>query len=348
MLGVRFFRQTLWPSLLQQKEKLKAFLRQRDRLRQELEKCRSELATLRAGMEGLAHAHGRLLRNYNDQVQHNRALERRLQPADGGEAPRDLDAGHLPLNARGLDLGAFPPLSASAATTEKLVSTRYGFIFVSVPKAASRSILEALWQIHGDGAGAFIFEGSPQELFTRYPAFWSYLKIAVVRHPFRRAVSCYIDKVLDADSRKKTLFRRVGLETPPASFAAFVDFLGSDQGKDELSDRHWTSQAALLGDIHGNLWIDRFARQESLEGDLQSILDRLGLKLPPLRKVNERREHLNLADGAERQAMDDRYYHTPEIEAQLRARYRADYELFGYRDLEPRGATDQNPAASSV
>jgi len=346
--------------------KVNALMARRDELKRDVrfrieenESLKREIETLRDGMSGLAYAHGRLVTNYNDQLRSNRTLLVRLgelrsqltelmaEKDPSGTKLVEAEALQLPALpasqngdtsyvTRPFNVAALRTLSKMAVSTEKFVSTKYGFIYLAVPKAASQSVIRALWELHPGATGAFVSTLSLQELFSRHPAYWRYLKFSVVRHPFARAVSCYIDKVLDADPIKSAIFARVGEANLPSSFEEFVGFLCQARNQDENSDRHWVSQSALLTDLEGNLLVDHVARCESLEADLGGILGRLGLALPPMRRVNVRSEHLSLNSDTlcEQASLDDAHYHTPELEARLRERYRRDYDLFGYAELK--------------
>ena len=82
--------------------------------------------------------------------------------------------------ARSPDLGA-----------EKIISRKYRYIWLCVPKAASRSIMAALQGITPDDE---IFTGtSAAELFAQRPEARDYYSFAFVRNPYTRALSFYAD-----------------------------------------------------------------------------------------------------------------------------------------------------------
>lgn len=348
-------KQTLEETIGSLQAKVSALIQRRDELKRDLRvrmeesaAQQQEIVALREGMSGLAFAHGRLVANYNDQLRNNRTqqvrlgeLRARLTELTGGNQPVGDESAVVPASlldtsfvTRPLVISALRTLPKGAASTEKFVSTRFGFIYFAVPKAASQGVIRALWELHPGGIGAFVSTLSLQELFSRHPAYWHYLKFGVVRHPFSRIVSCYIDKVLDADAAKLNLFARVGEGRLPGSFEEFVGFLCQAKNQDDNSDRHWISQSSLLTDVEGNLLVDHVARCESLDADLGVILGRLGLKSPNVMPVNTRTEHIRFASAGdgELSSLDDTHYHSPELEARLRERYRRDYDIFGYGD----------------
>ena len=95
---------------------------------------------------------------------------------------------------------------------EKLISHRYRFIWLCVPKVASRSILYTL-RTHAPIQGSWQFYTSLEDIYERCPETRDYFTFAFVRHPLDRTRSCWADK-LALPSRRK-MFRKTFVEALP-------------------------------------------------------------------------------------------------------------------------------------
>ena len=202
---------------------------------------------------------------------------------------------------------------------EKVVSRRYGFLWICVPKAASRSLIEALLAVD---PGAEIIRGRTlEQIFRDRPAVRGYYSFAFMRHPGRRAFSFYADKHVklarspqaSADFIEPYHGVRRGM-----GFAALCRWLNTPYGSDAFADRHWLSQHRQVRLPDGRL-PDFVGRFERLDADWEMLSSRLGLPRRPLRRINPgppdlaADEHL---DGG--------------TAALLRRRYAADFRLGGY------------------
>ena len=143
-----------------------------------------------------------------------------------------------------------------------------------------------------------------------------YLKIAFVRNPWARLVSCWQNKTIDNLHRtwpnygfyqgmKFSAFARMVVEIPHHE-----------------SDKHWRSMAYDLTDNNGNCLADYVAKCESLAYDWDVargiIAGRRGLQLPavPHRNKSEHRHYST--------------YYTDELAALVGDYYAQDINLFDY------------------
>lgn len=232
-----------------------------------------------------------------------------------GEAMADaLEAGDL-RTARAIGVTAARRPDRRA---EKIVSSRYRFLWIAVPKAASRSLIAALMSADPD---ADLIRGRTlQEIFTARPEVRHWFRFAFVRHPFARTRSFWADKHSRALRQRKA--RRYfidpyhGLE-PGMTFDAFCRWLETPFGSDAFADRHWLSQHLHLRDDGEEPLPGFVGRCERLEEDWREVADRLGF---PRRGL----PRLNPGPLGPRPAVDG----APA--AALRRRYAEDFRLLGY------------------
>lgn len=205
---------------------------------------------------------------------------------------------------------------------EKVILFDKNLLYIAVPKAATRSILEVLLRESADNSSPTVFEGDIASLMRKHPAVGSFFKFTFVRNPWSRTTSCYRDKIMIVDPVRQArhLNMRYGLETG-MPFAAFVEWLNSAEGSDDVADRHWMSQYRILAyDQPDLIQYDFVGRFERLEDDYRALQVATGLALPDL-------PHRLKTQGPKdyRLLYDDR---TAELVAR---RYARDIELFDYR-----------------
>lgn len=231
--------------------------------------------------------------------------------------------------ARSPDLGA-----------EKIISRRYRFIWLCVPKAASRSIMAALQA--GAPDSELVTGRSAAELAALRPETRDYFSFAFVRNPCTRALSFYADLHFShrryagaaARRRKKEnaarFFKRFYGLAETGSFDAFCRWLGTPWASDAVADRHFLSQYLQLR-LGGGRRLDFVGRFENLDADFAHVAGELGLPAPalPLLHTMAGWRATPAALQAARAALRPRL--TEPNKALLRARYARDFELGGYR-----------------
>ena len=154
------------------------------------------------------------------------------------------------------------------------------------------------------------YEHSGLEVLRTYMpiAFHTYHKIAVVRHPYDKVVSAYLfDKWNYEQSHARAILQPEKLGDIPANIHRYVT----------KSERSWTMRHDReLFFAGGQFRIDSIIRFESLEKDLQTLSDCLGLGLDiakalPLKKrivQEEVRQRYRQLITPETKAAIDEYY----------------------------------------
>ncbi len=209
---------------------------------------------------------------------------------------------------------------------EKIVSRRHRFVWLCVPKAASRSLIAALRAADPD---AEVFRGRTlEEVFLARPAARGYPRFAFLRHPRARLASFHADKLAAARrggaAHRWFVAGRHGLAAD-MDFAALCAWLGTPSGADAFADRHWLSQHVQVRDRDGRP-PHLLGAVERLDDDWRAVAGDLGLPRVALPRLNAR------PPGAPRAPALD-----PAAAAALRRRYAADFALGGYADAPPAG-----------
>jgi len=169
-----------------------------------------------------------------------------------------------------------------------LVSKKYKFIFIHIPKTGGTSIAEPDFK---SGQGALIGQlgdddhvqaGHIRAVGLRKCMLenWDeYFKFAFVRNPWDRMVSLYHYFLQDPEKADSILGRQL------AQFSDFNDFCNNLDGV-EL-DSHFDGQISYLIDYEENMLVNYIGRFESIDKDLALICDKVGLsivQLPHYRK----------------------------------------------------------------
>lgn len=209
---------------------------------------------------------------------------------------------------------------------EKLVSRKYRFFWVCVPKAASRSLIMAL--ADADPGVELFREASIEDVLAVRPEAREYFGFAFVRNPYRRALSMYTDKfVVKLEERPGYLNSYHGLSAD-MEFVDICEWLDGPYGADAFANRHWLSQYRHLA---ASGWRPDFVgRVETIEEDLRTVTRRTGLpdlRLPSLNVTANQplaRENAEIAHRLARTCLTDR---TREL---LRRRYADDFRIYGY------------------
>ena len=158
---------------------------------------------------------------------------------------------------------------------EKIVSRKYGYLWLCIPKVASRSIKAVLCKIDEDAeliAGKSVFE-----VFAAYPEARDYYSFAFVRDPCRRAYSLYADKYVQHGEKTRQYFVDPYYGASLSfSFGDLCRWLNTPYGSDAFADRHWLSQTRQLDLGEGRL-PDFVGRHESIDADFRAVCEHLGV-----------------------------------------------------------------------
>jgi hypothetical protein len=201
-----------------------------------------------------------------------------------------------------------------------LISHKYRFIYFPLSKNAS-STLKAELTKPRYATEPFTLDTLDEEILR------DYFKFTFLRDPVSRLASAYQEISLRHELEDSTLSLKpfMQMEEGPARFEAFLD---------ETAENKWDhrlfNQCSLLGDVT----MDFYGRVESLDKDLQSVFDRLGLgrcpELPRLKSRSSRKNrfsynHFNI----------DHQQLTAQQIGRIRHIYRDDVELLQSRCPAP-------------
>jgi len=213
--------------------------------------------------------------------------------------------------------------------TKIIASHKNRFIYVALAKTASSSLKLDLAKNLGIHQGQvhlheIPFEGIDRKFFN--PAYQSYFKFTIVRNPWDRILSCYLNKIKMDKNFNNVFFRngipmtfeRFGVFYAGMSFEQFVDEISDIP--DEIADSHFRSQAFCVLDQSDNLLVDFVGRFENLKSDVERIYSVLNFDCSELPHLNPSPERSHYS----------RYY-TAKTMKQVYERYRRDVEVFGYR-----------------
>jgi hypothetical protein len=144
-------------------------------------------------------------------------------------------------------------------------------------------------------------------------------RIAFVRNPWDRLVSCYADKIL-RDKTHEAMAESIEQYDYYENYMPFADFARAvSRIPDKKANRHFRSQHTFLTDRSGDLMPNRIGYFETLSEDFARMCrehDMPNLELPRF-KVTRRTDYRD-------------YYDAETIDL-VRERYKTDIELFGYK-----------------
>lgn len=188
---------------------------------------------------------------------------------------------------------------------EKVMSRRHRFLYICVPKVASRSLIDALSRAAPDSR--VIHDRTLAQIAAAYPEVRDYYCFAFLRNPLHRAFSfySYIVRVNRQACRKALDFMENyhGMH-PEMTFGEFC---------------RWLSQYRHMQFPDGRK-PDFIGRYECLDADWQRVMERLGLQLVPLARWG---------DGNSGSMVVDEHLEDSVAEL-LKRRYAEDFQLGGY------------------
>lgn len=221
-----------------------------------------------------------------------------------------------------LHYGAYIP-------TEYYVLHEKRAVYMPIPKVACTSIKNALFSMDGTIGHAMDAHLTHNDSRTHSltPETRQYFKFAFVRSPFDRLISCYEDKVRNANQHlgrhhfdtayNHVLLKKMfgGSVSPEMSFAEFLELVS--RIPDAFSDGHFKSQYSVLYS-RGRQIPDFIGRFERIAEDWKAISSRLGIHMP-----------LPITNRSRR--FDTRsYFSDPALVRLAAERYSKDIAVFGY------------------
>jgi hypothetical protein len=158
-----------------------------------------------------------------------------------------------------------------------------------------------------------------------------FFSFTIVRNPYSRVLSAYLDKLAEARTPGATSRRQPDYgrfpgygENSPEGFARFLDFL-ADGGL--RANRHWWPQADLLYQP-----AERFSfigRLETMAADMGRVLEAVG-RDPAAAAALDRRHDLEAGRRETRTAEREAAFYTPRGRAIVARLHARDFALFGY------------------
>jgi chondroitin 4-sulfotransferase 11 len=195
----------------------------------------------------------------------------------------------------------------------KLIDHDKKCIFFCIRKNASSSLINFFRQEYGaDQEPNMRLKG--KNAYEKYP---NYLKIAIVRNPWNRIASCYVDKILNKARFPESVF--VANDDPRfhynMSFDEFVNVICDIPDAD--ADHHFKSQYLFLTNQNNELVVDFIIQFELLNLQLNSLFSILQYKspFPHIRKRKQKPYHT---------------MYTQTLIEKIRKRYEQDILLFQY------------------
>ena len=173
-------------------------------------------------------------------------------------------------------------------SAEKIISRRYRFIWICVPKAASRSLMAALLAADPD---AEVVKKSLADIREERPETVGFYTFAFLRHPFDRALSLYAEtrhfrERFHGQKRRVKEERQRFYESAFPGFSDveslddFCEWLSAPYAADDFADVHFLSQRAQITADDGRL-PDFIGTVENIEEDFRRVAARLAIAPPP-------------------------------------------------------------------
>ena len=212
----------------------------------------------------------------------------------------------------------------SDIATRKIVSHKRKFVVAPIPKVGTKTLKVMLQALGADQASDVDIEFVHAPLHECVSSLdGDYTVFSLVRNPWSRVASCYRNKIVSSHLGDLAIRSRYADLTPAMSFDDFVLWLDSEEGRDEIADRHWISQTKLLTEPGtGRLLCTQVGKFETFIDDIQGFLEKIGLghlTIPHINRTNK--------------SSDPESYRsvynatTKDIVAR---RYQRDIETFGY------------------
>ncbi|KAH9380825.1 hypothetical protein HPB48_021356 [Haemaphysalis longicornis] len=215
------------------------------------------------------------------------------------------------------------------------------FGFCPIPKAATSSLKTLILEAErikdpGDNADEIFLEFK-----KRFPSVlpcphWDkklgseYGKLIIVRHPFERLVSAYVDKIRTTDPfipGAKAMYKHGFVGKGPNGTFTFSEFVSNILKEPvEKWDEHWAPFTTRCRPC--SMRYNVIAKVETLDQDLKTLLPRIGLQrwTFPARNVKTR------SNESSRKEFSHYISELPRQQLlQLHAIYMYDFELFGYK-----------------
>lgn len=197
-------------------------------------------------------------------------------------------------------------------------SIQRSFIYVETPKVACTTIKRVLQaaelgpdrqadtpeDVHAFGHSPLLSPASDQQGFVTAMQDENVFRFGFVRNPYARALSCWLDKMVQNAFERRRLAPLLALDpTEPPSFASFLEAVAAQDAPDR--DPHWATQTYLLRpNRHRYNFLGRF---ETFRADFLKVCGHLSIEeyagdLPDTWHATDAtakvRTHVGLLEGA--------------------------------------------------
>lgn len=216
------------------------------------------------------------------------------------------------------------------------ISLRNHYVYTAVGKAANSTVKHYLYEL--EYTGSFFKtktlhdrQCSPllspfqlpspllKEVFTSH----LYYRFSMVRNPYTRLLSCYLDRIVPAHSAPyKQLLQTIGKpEGSQISFQEFICAVCKQMPYDQ--NNHWRLQTSEI--LASNIEYDFIGKQESFADDMTTIWSHIAPDFPIPNFTSE-----NKAPSITSAAKRLHEFYTPELINMVREAYEEDFITFGY------------------
>lgn len=221
------------------------------------------------------------------------------------------------------------------------VSLKHNYVYVSNPKVATSTIKFALNAIELAGTGLqtkkvhagpfnspFVrpFQMS-EEAFANFMNSSDVFVFSVVRNPFTRLASCFLDKIRGNTMQKTSILEVLGHDPDhlheEVSFEQFIEAIRQQSAKQ--MNRHWRPQSVQL--MTEAINYDFIGRFENLPEDFKFIDQKLNHRFLPSMPPRARNVQ-NAKDSIKR-------LYPPKLKKAVLEIYEDDFKTFGYSEELP-------------
>ena len=225
-------------------------------------------------------------------------VEKTAWPEKGGKQyplPEELNIMFKPFKKTSAFYKAYPiKIDRNIIENGLAISRAKKYIYARIYKSANSTIISTLYNAENNLRVTSLddiqiikdnYFTKPSELSKNdLKMLDSYFKFTIVRNPYRRILSSYLDKIKDRDGSKRKIVTKF-LNKNPDDEITFNDFLDFLENGGLRKNGHWTPQTDFL--VFPIDQYDYIGKLERLQQDLMQILSIIYKKNCPIISVNE-------------------------------------------------------------
>ena len=195
-----------------------------------------------------------------------------------------------------------------------MISPRYKFIYLRNPKVANSNFCKSILKLDDT---SYYITIDKNEFGTLYK---DYFVFSFVRNPWQRIYSAYKNKICFPQKvimigyyiSYSGLYHKM-------PFSEYIDFLFTDEGKDDYTDNHWVSQSELLS-YKDKLICNYVGKLEEQDKGLDEIEKQINVRLEI--EGHEKRNYKGKNGYLD--------FYTKDLINQVYKRYKKDCMIFDY------------------